>query len=634
MLRPISKWTVRMSSLIHNKPIIFSVGVNGLLGEGDPFKITDLPNFGFYSIPDIDMHMFSNHFSLMAVQDEGSDLFQPIRMREECNYDFIMLLPLTKQEIVRRRIETNNPLFPFNNLKLKPHLTFNNKDIWVEQDGSTLISGRLQIKSFAGVLKFIFSEELTDQQVEVEIITYKLNYEEDFRALLSELAGFHSELILKLDNPTEIELGLRGTEDVSNQVLLLHLRRLMEKERLPTALQTIFSSPHNKTIHDVEWDLPSHVTNVDFVELQSNFINSPFNFGGSLKNYFNGLSPELIPEEIIVSTIDTPENRYVKFCLNELEFLVYTLKTSLDQGKFEPSYIFLESCERVIEEYLQLPLFKEIGPFTYLPNSMVMQKKMGYKDMLQYMQQFDMGIKLESEVEEFDTINGDLRPIHQLYEYWCFFKLLEVLEELCDHDSNVEQYLIENTDKGFLLTLKHRVECRIPLSYNGIEIYLYYNRDFKKALENQWEGSYDGGIYHPDFSIKIICKNQVHWLHFDSKYKVDYTKLNAMLREEREKGAFKQNDIHTAHAYRDAILGSRGVYILYPDDIVLTDNFIFVRQPEEDYPYRIPSVGAFPLRPGPSCEGQLAEVKSYLKEVLDALVAKDTQYNEETGFSL
>lgn len=633
MLKPISKWSVQLEAGTLGKTSEFMIFVNEAINEGVSFHISTMPHYEFFSISDEDSRSFQRDVPLMAVQDEESDLFRTIRMREECEFDFILIVPLTKKEIIERQSETENSMYPFNNLRLKSYLTFNNMRIWTEQNGYTLLSGRVQFKSFAGVVKFNFSEEITDQQVEVEVVTYKLNYEEDFRSLLSDLAEFHAELILRLDNPTEVALSLKQAENVSNQVLLLHFRKLMEKERMPAAIETILSSPHSKTIHETHWDDPSYVANVDLQELQNNFMDSSLRKGGPLSQYFCGYTPEFLPEEITESTTDTQENRYVKFCLNELQFLAYTLKQKMSRTSFEPSNLFLDSSERILEEYLQLPFFEEIRSFTHLTNSMVMQKRSGYKELLQFMQQFEMGIQLESQVEELDVVNGDLRPIHQLYEYWCFFQLLSILEDLSGQSSNIAESLIQSTEQGFSLTLKHRVECKVPFTYSGMNVFLYYNRDFKRALNKQWEGSYDGGIYHPDFSIRIVHKHQVHWLHFDSKYKIDYSRLSKMLREGQDKAAYKQNDIHTAHAYRDAILGSRGVYILYPDEVVLKDDFIFVRQPDADYPYIIPSIGAFPLKPGPKSVEQITEIKSYIKKTFDTLAQEENTYNEETGLN-
>ncbi|KMZ43540.1 MULTISPECIES: DUF2357 domain-containing protein [Bacillales] len=632
MLRPISKFSRKLDCLISDGNLVLSISVNGLIGEGENFLVSSLPYNEFYSISDDDSWLQSLNPPLLAVEDESSYIFHRIQVREESEMDFILQIPLSKREIISRRKSTGNLQYPFSNLKLRHNITFNSPETWMEYGGITQLSGRIHFRSFAGVMRFLFAEDVTSDHIEIEVVSYKLNYAEDFRVLLSELAEFHSELILKLDEPTEISLASKQVEEVSNQVVLLHLRKLMEDDQLPAAIETILSNPQSRTIHELHWDDPSQINNVDMIELQQNFMDVTWRRGGRFSRQTCGFSPEMLPEGRTSSTVDTNENRFIKFCLQELEFLVYKLKCNLNKKKYEPSYTFLEACERLLEAYIQHPFFREVGSFMHLSNSMVMQRRNGYKEILTYMQRFELGIQLESEINEFESVWGDLRPIHQLYEYWCFFKLVQILEEICGENPDIGSHLLQRTDRGFVLNLKQKVECNVPFRYNNMEIFLYYNRDFKKYLSGQWNGSYDGAVYHPDFSMKLKYGEEIHWLHFDSKYKIDYKKLQSMLDQDRDEGAYKQNDIHTAHAYRDAILGSRGVYILYPDNIILSDKLIFVRQPNEDYPYLIPSIGAFPLRPGNKSEEQVSSIVEYLIEVFNAICEGST-YNEETGFS-
>lgn len=628
-MKPISKISKIFNSYLQ-KPIVLNLSINGTLGEGLIEELNSFEQLFVYSVADEDYKLLRNQPYLFAVGDEPSDLFRQIRIREESEFDFILQISLTKKEIIDKQRNSGNVLYPFSNLKLKPYLTFNSPQTWMFHEGITHVSGRIHFRSFAGVIHFGFDENVSTDILEVEVISFKLDYEKDFRALLSELAEKHTELILQLDQPTEIALKMKQAEDISKQVLLLHLRKLMEQDRLPLAIETILSNPHSKTSHEVNWDDPSQISRIDPLELQQNFMDASWSIGGYLANWSNGFSPDTLPEDQTISTYDTKENRFVKFCLEELELLVFQLKSELS-SRYEPSHFFLESCEQTLERYLQHPFFREVGAFTHINNSMVLQKRNGYNNLLEYMQQFDMGIQLESEIGEFDTLNGDLRPIHLLYEYWCFFQLVDIMERICEQSSEVASQLIQRVERGFVLRLKHNVECNIPFTYHGITISLYYNRDFNRMILQEWNGSYDGGLYHPDFSLKLVVGEAVHWLHFDAKYKIDHNKLRSMLSEDDELvGSYKRNDIHTAHAYKDAILGSRGVYILYPDQIILNDDLFFIRQPESGYPYLIPSIGAFPLRPGEIRDKQLNEIQRYLTKIFDAFDPNQI-YIEEKG---
>ena len=96
-------------------------------------------------------------------------------------------------------------------------------------------------------------------------------------------------------------------------------------------------------------------------------------------------------------------------------------------------------------------------------------------------------------------------------------------------------------------------------------------------------------------------------------------------------GAYQRTDLLKMHTYRDAVLGSRGSYVLFPGDGV--DEEIFLRLPNERYPhssFRIPSVGAFQLRPS-SVGTQSDRLRQFLALVLKE-IADGRPYHEEAAF--
>ena len=96
----------------------------------------------------------------------------------------------------------------------------------------------------------------------------------------------------------------------------------------------------------------------------------------------------------------------------------------------------------------------------------------------------------------------------------------------------------------------------------------------------------------------LLMNNCVHWLHFDAKYRLNLSKFKSELKGGLEVAtSFKREDIHKMHTYRDAVLGTRGSYVLYPGRERI--NELYVRNPSVDYRDNklMPSVGAFPLKP-------------------------------------
>lgn len=629
----ISKFSSKINTNV-GESLIFSLICDNISDVGKEFRFSDkLEEFLFYEVNTLDSWINDIQPPLMFIRDDESDLFNDVCIREETEYHFIIDYPMNKMKLLEQRRE--NQIFPFVNRKLKNHIAFNSKETWVEiRPNVTRMSGRINFRSFAGIAKFEFYE--TTKKIEVEVVSYKLNYEDDFRSLLSELAQHHSELLLSLDQPTEISLGMDELSEASPQGSIFHLRRLMENNNLPLAIETILANPHVKISHDIIMAESSLVTNPDLFEISSNPSGMKWVKGGSGSKYFRGLTPKLLPEEHLEYIHDNQENQFVKFCLEELlQFIIRLLETLPE--KFQNSRSFLISSQQTIEGYLTDPFFLSIGQFRRMSNSMVMQKRNGYKDMLKLIQEFEFGLQLDSDVSEFDNVDGDLRPIHKLYEYWCFFSLFSALKSICG--KQVTSELLYRTEKGFTLCLKEKNQSQVVFNYNNKEVSLYYNRDFKKYTSNLWDGSYDGGVYHPDFSVRIVNNGKVHWVHFDAKYKLDYSKFMSMIKNgegtaessSSHDGNYKRNDIYTAHAYKDAILGTRGVYILYPDNI--EDASIFIRNPVDRYVFHMPSIGAIPLRPGSNIfnQKQQSRLKEYIQMMLDILTMDNLEYQEETG---
>ena len=84
----------------------------------------------------------------------------------------------------------------------------------------------------------------------------------------------------------------------------------------------------------------------------------------------------------------------------------------------------------------------------------------------------------------------------------------------------------------------------------------------------------------------------------------------------------------------DAILGTRGCYVLYPGNT--NGETIFVRHTEEEYRNKWPgpSVGAFPLCPSNNAnqDAQRARLETHLSRLIRA-IEESASYIEEAGFT-
>ncbi len=80
--------------------------------------------------------------------------------------------------------------------------------------------------------------------------------------------------------------------------------------------------------------------------------------------------------------------------------------------------------------YLSNKLFGDIGTLDYIPfNSQVLQKRGGYRDIFQFFLMFEFSFKLSWD-ELNNQFKGFEKKLSELYEYWCYFKILKVLNEM------------------------------------------------------------------------------------------------------------------------------------------------------------------------------------------------------------
>ena len=188
------------------------------------------------------------------------------------------------------------------------------------------------------------------------------------------------------------------------------------------------------------------------------------------------------------------------------------------------------------------------------------------------------------------------------------------------------------------LISKNDKPIKFLFSHNDKEVilHLYYNKDFNPIDDKstQWADSYSG-VFNPDVRISMEMNDTIHWLHFDAKYRLDLQKWRSELGNGDIVSSFKREDIHKMHTYRDALLGTRGSYVLYPGSECIEE--LYVRNPNKAYRdiNLMPSVGAFPLKPTESDvqNNQMDCISNHIRGCIHSLIENDFAYKEEHGLS-
>ena len=91
-----------------------------------------------------------------------------------------------------------------------------------------------------------------------------------------------------------------------------------------------------------------------------------------------------------------------------------------------------ETTIELLNIYLENQFFRQISMPTHLNmNSPVLQRKEGYREILQSWLLFDLAAKLNWNGGD-DVYSAGKKNVATLYEYWLFFKLLELISQFFD----------------------------------------------------------------------------------------------------------------------------------------------------------------------------------------------------------
>ncbi len=347
-------------------------------------------------------------------------------------------------------------------------------------------------------------------------------------------------------------------------------------------------------------------------------------------------------------SLDTPENQFIKYAVSEFFYLCSSISQKFKDGSREKRES--DQVSKFIANILDNPFFKEIStPYTLSINSPVLQRKEGYREIYLYWLMLDLASSLIWGGGD-DVYSAGKKDVATLYEYWIFFKLLDLIGSIFKIEKNVFEKLIEQTDDGLNLMLKTgtctAIRGSLVKGIRKLEFEFNYNRTFLGSNISNYpqQGSWTRSL-RPDFTLSIwpseFDKEEaerqelISHIHFDAKYRIEginelfgpdigaeYDNDSYLFQNEK-KGTYKRTDLLKMHTYKDAIRRTAGAYVLYPG----TENMQW-----RGFHEIIPGLGAFSIRPSSSDDGTSA-LKKFIVDVIEHLSNRSTQ-QERTSYHL
>ena len=441
---------------------------------------------------------------------------------------------------------------------------------------------------FVGTFQIPFINQLT-QEVKyenIEIRSSKISYEKgivgsdlikersEYQEMLEEIAEYSTELILQYNVPIQqsFESGLEQlNEEKELYQRFLFVRSLFKNQEFEESVQKIISNPATKWITEMEEkDVRSirRFSAQNIRELASRPNRMPF------PGIIHGLKdiPLKISSTRKVESFDTPENRFIKHILESFLIFCETIETRFEKVKMLRELLEVKDISQRIDNLLNQPFFKNIGRPTSLKiNSPILQRRNGYRELLRSWLRFHLTAQLSWRFDNDDDnlFSGGKKDIASLYEYWAFFVLFNTLSKKYGQFTNEDpekwiEGLFVPDQFGLGLTLQQGRTQAFEFIYQDgkrpLNIKFYYNRPFaggKKYDADKGPGSYSKS-FRPDYTLSIwpkikgLTQNKaeetesiVH-IHFDAKYKVEYSYVKEHeleTQEMRESESNSQSDL-------------------------------------------------------------------------------------------
>jgi predicted component of viral defense system (DUF524 family) len=492
-------------------------------------------------------------------------------------------------------------------------------------------------------------------EVNFEVCSVKMDYREDYRSMLYDITCHFTDLVMIQGAPVTQRFEVDPNEN-SNTLYqqFAFMKSLVDSDGFEDALNNIIYNPiHKWTGTTIEKDICSvkKLGRQELKQIASSNNRLPLGEGRNIGGYIDS-----VPRRLIVpykkDTVDVAENRFVKFVLQSFASFCSTIQQCKNTSPRFKSEVELTANK--LTGWLSRDFFLDVSDLqTMTLNSPVLQRKEGYREVLQAWMMSKLAAQITWKGGD-NVYKAGKRNVAALYEYWVFFKLLDIVKEtfhltLTEED---EKKLVK-TDKDHInLELKQGHTKMIGGQFHEasrtLNVRLYYNRTFSTSGQLDKSGSWTTAM-RPDYTLSIWPGNIeeseaeeqdiiVH-IHFDAKYKLNKILLNdkepdethtidadnqelsedelIMIREkqEEEKGIYKRVDLLKMHAYKDAIRRTSGAYILYPG----SEN-----KRLKGFHEVLPGLGAFCLCPN-SVDKDSKEIKHFLHDILEHMLNRASQ---------
>ena len=429
-------------------------------------------------------------------------------------------------------------------------------------DSDDLLSGIINFGNSAGYSEFEIKHNGKKViNLRIEVFPSKISYKEDYQSMLQDISNEVYGAVLDFMRNTYQEFSVGSTINNIPALFFEIIKQIFSK--FHNAANTIITYPHHKLYvehpvvaahkvkkvdkHTIKW-LQRHSDNVKATEYGYTAVKAP-----------------TVKKQI---TYNTLENQFAKYILKSTVQKLKDFETRYKLSTKKPEESVLLTVEMMIstiKKLIHTSFLKDVSDYKSTQSmSLVFGMAPGYRDLYKYYLMMQRGLSMHG-----DVFRMSHKDTAQLYEYWCFIKLVTLMKK---NYKLVSPDIIKVDNSGVTISLVKgkKSEVKFINPRTGEVIKLAYNPGEQNTQTvNQ----------KPDNVLSLEKRGtEVEYKYiFDAKYRIENNPLDPYYPDNLP--GPKVDDINTMHRYRDAIVYENkgtsrfmfektmfGAYVLFPYD--------------------------------------------------------------------
>ncbi|RLQ93622.1 restriction endonuclease-like protein [Falsibacillus albus] len=432
-----------------------------------------------------------------------------------------------------------------------------------------ILMGNLQFMNEVGYTSFsVKHDKKVLLEVKLEIFPTKLSYKDDYHKLLEEVNDEVYNLAFHFIKKT----FLGASSHLSENPSLAEFYRLIEFYigSFTRSIQRIEEQPHHQLLTEHQLVRGERIKKLD--QKGRKYLRRNPQLFVETKNGVVLHDKPVFPVKGLTArktiTYDTLENRFVKWMMERLHHKLKDLEEKLRQpGRYEKKAdddllgktILMQAA---LKTSLNKPFWKSISGLDRTATSMVIQRKMGYREAYKIYLIVTRGLMLEGELYKMSV-----KDVATLYEYWTYLKMGQILRA-----NYIPQYqdVVKISHGSLFVNLDQTAQAK--------QVFLHPETDERIILSFQKrDGQLPTVTQKPDIMLEVEKKhahNRYHYV-FDAKYRIDFDFNKNPEESNAERVGPMEEDINTMHRYRDALVQKHhdrghferyafGAYVLFP----------------------------------------------------------------------